>query len=274
MNNFLLTSIGFLFIISGCVPNPYLLNNNPECLSTIEGFYHSPFVVKVEKPTLVLTNEPRAILHGEILEFNDQGVLFDQSKQGPFYDPEPTFYNIDDILTLVDGNKNILYGEQIPSLVTTTELILNIRRVNDLNAKGIRLEFKPNSQFGFCLKPGLYEVKNLVFKYYPTNNLDRGVDYPSLFIQVDGNTSNYIGDIYLNPPDSLGATIKIPYKILDRPEVSGVVGATGGAVGGLLLAVANELAGVIGTHTLSFRDNTIITKGISSNKTNLIQIQK
>jgi len=269
-----IVTCGFLFLFASCIPNPYLLENNPKCTSSVEGYYHAPFEVKVEKSTLVLKKEPRAILYGKIVEFNDQGVLFDQPKQGPFYDPEPIFYKSDDILTLIDDNQKILFGEQIPSLVTTTKLLLYVKKVNDANAKTINLSLKPNQAFGFCLNPGLYKIEKLIFKYYPTNNLDRGVKFPPLYFQVDENTSNYIGDIFLNPTDSIGAMFNVPYKILDRPEVSVSVGIAGGAVGGLLLAVANELVGIIGTHRLSIRGNTTITKGVSPSKTNLIQIQK
>ena len=49
---------------------------------------------------------------------NWQAGLFDKTKSSPFYDPEPYLIPYNEIKSLIDENRNVIYGE-IPKKAST-----------------------------------------------------------------------------------------------------------------------------------------------------------
>jgi hypothetical protein len=237
-------------IMAGCTSKAVLLTNAPDCTSSVEGFLHSP-AVWMGNPSVLIRKRMNTleVVDGVIVEQQYDGIVFDQDRVSPFFDPGPELYPYEDLVAAVDEHRKVIHGELPKEYTRIWALELHVRPVDQPKARTLRMSFKPNERFGYCVPPGVYEVKRILF-VTRDGDKDEGVQFPELRLSVQENHSNYIGDLYLNAAGSdTSRAISIPYKVLARPNQGAALGAMFGPAGGVLHAVAKATAGTA-THAL------------------------
>ncbi len=244
------------FLTTGCATTKVAtLEKRPDCETSVEGFFHSQNVWAGRRPALILKSNKKKALGGELISTDENGVRFDVSRQGPFYDPEEEYYPYKDVKTLIGHKGEILYGQLPKNATVSWGLQLSLIPRKNRDQKPLKLELKPNESFGFCLQPGTYFIKDVYF-IDKHKNMDKAVDFPDLFIHVKRNASNYIGDIYLDPLEyNPEKEIVLPYKIHSRPRDAFNAGFLGGLVGGALHAASISAKGIIGQHSIIVKEN-------------------
>jgi hypothetical protein len=176
--------------------------------------------------------------------------MFDPARKGPFHDPEPKYYNFDQIITFIDKKGSIIAGSLPDKLSQAISLRLFLKSNTKPDTRAIKLTCNPNQRFAFCVPPDLYTIEMIHF-IDEKENIDAGVDYPKLMVEIKNNHSNYIGHLFLDPKSSkLLNPIIIPYKIYSRPEQASTASLLGGFIGGAIHLAAMEAKGVIGEHKL------------------------
>lgn len=257
-----LTCIVISVFMFGCSGAQKALSpeNVPNCMTIIEGNFHSRVTWNGDVPVLLLKNsENQDGMKGRIIEKTAEGIRFDQNRVSPFYDPAEKFYPYEDIICAIDENREIIYGS-IPnkfSIVWNADVELVPQ--DTLKAKPTILELKANRRFSFCLNTGLYLVKKITFK---GNNgyVDEAIHLPEMELMVERGYNNYVGDLYLNfSPLTSEETCLLPFKIKYRPDQA-AMGAMFGLVGALIYSATTaslheaSLKGAAGVHTLDVKE--------------------
>ena len=81
-----------LLILRCATSNVPTLGQEPECTSSIEGFFHCPHIWGFSRPAIVPKNGGNMeYIEGKILSIDDKGVTFDARPRG-LYDPKPKYY--------------------------------------------------------------------------------------------------------------------------------------------------------------------------------------
>ncbi len=269
INLFLLVAY---LLLAGCATTKIpTLEEKQDCLTSVEGFFHSRDVWAGRRPALILKSDQKKALGGELISYDENGVTFDASRQGPFYDPEKKYYPYKDVKTLIGHKGEVLYGQLPKDATVSWGLQLSLVPRKNRDQKSLKLELKPNEPFGYCLQPGIYFVKEVYF-IDKHKNMDKAVDFPDLFIHVEKNTSNYVGDIYLDPLEiNQEEEIALPYKIHSRPKDAFNAGFLGGLVGGALYAASISAKGIIGQHSIIVKeDKDFRHKGYNSKNVSLL----
>lgn len=253
----ILASLVCFALFSGCAgPKATRLDKEPNCASSVEGFFHSKEQWDKKVPALIVKGggDP-VILYGTIQELREDGIVFDPNRESPFYDPEAIFYPSSDIVAAIGQNRQVIFGRLPQRYGDTWVIELHLQHTDTPTSKPLRMILNPNERFGFCLPAGEYQVKEIFFSDHK-KNVDRGVEYPDLRLTATPNTSTYIGDIYLDyAPPSDSTAIVIPYKITARPDDSGLALVLGGFIGVTIYEVSLALKGVAGVHVLQIRDD-------------------
>jgi hypothetical protein len=247
----------FLFILTSCGPEVKILTPNSKCQTTVEGFYHVRVYMKWSEEAPTLFWKSKGQLHGvsgKILEINDEGVLFDPRREGPFYDPKPKFFPKDQIVTLIDSARHVILGEIPEKYTDGWQMVLWVKNVSLKNTEVIPLKLLPNSPFGFCMVPGLYHIERIQFKN-KVGIIDEGLEIPNLFFKVERNKANYIGDLYLDPKEFDQSVIGISYKNVYSPKEAFWAGAIGGLWGSALYHAYKAAKGADGVHFLMIKKN-------------------
>ncbi len=111
-----LTVVSLLLSSCASTKKAATLDKRPDCSCSLEGYFETKAVWSDKAPALI--NKINETFYGEIIEINDEGVLFDKTKSSPFYDPEPYLIPYNEIKSLIDENRNVIYGE-IPKQSST-----------------------------------------------------------------------------------------------------------------------------------------------------------
>ena len=270
-----LLSIVLMGMLSCSGSNKILLKNQPDCQSSVEGYYHCPDDWDGDAPVIIVKKrDVYEIIKGKIVSYDKNGVTFDPKKTSAFYDPKPKYYPFKDIETFIGENKEIIYGNIPKKYSDAYVLRLKLRSLEKMENDPILLELEPNRRFAFCLPVDIYLVTSINF-IDKDGNIDGAKDYPEMVIQVDDQCSNYIGHLFLNPKsDQLKNPIILPYEAVHRPKASASASFLGGMVGAALYEMAKKINGIIGEHKLYIgMDSGFIPEGKMPIKTNLLQVQ-
>lgn len=236
-----------------CAPtrNLPVLDKQPNCPTSIEGYYEHKSLWRGKVPALILRkNSEYKILGGKILSQTKTGVKFDPEREGAFYDPQPEFYPFEKIAAFIDEQGRVIAGAIPPELSERIMFELHLQPRNDAAAKPFRLVLHSGARFGFCIPGGVYSVSAIRF-IDKAGNIDIGAEYDSLEIQVQKGRANYIGHLTLGDAPAVASdSVLIPFKIGARPERLMAAGALGGAIGGALYGLSIKAQGVIGEHWL------------------------
>ena len=178
------------------------------------------------------------------------------------------------IETLIGNDGEILAGKMPKRMSRVFSIQLFLQLTTNEENEPIRLVLKPDKQFGFCIPPGTYVIKRILF-IDNDDNVDEGVDFPALFVNVEANHTNYLGDLFLDThKKELNNPINIAYKIVSRPQGAFAAGMMGGMIGGAIHGAAIASQGIIGEHKLFITSSeNFEPKGKNPPKTNLLQVQ-
>jgi len=247
---------------------------NPSCQTTVEGQYFAGDTWEGQSPALILKETQNdQIIYGKILHISSDSVLFDGAPQGPFYNPDPTTYSLNEVTAVIDTAGQVVHGYLPTAYSTSWRMELHIIRKGDPDQKVRRMMLHPESPFSFCLEPGTYQVEQIFF-HDPKGNMDRLAETPDFEFTIQAQAVNYLGDFYLDVPGDQGTKYELDYVIDYRPNSVPAAGMVGGAIGGVLLAAYQSAQGVIGTHTLRVVNNVEYTPQAPHPKqTHLLHIQ-
>jgi hypothetical protein len=118
-------------------------------------------------------------------------------------------------------------------------------------AKPHILSMKTNERFSYCIRPGTYAVKKIIFSS-SRDYVDETVNLPRTVLQVTDGCANYLGDLFLDHQAPGGPNVySLPFKVRNRPEA--ITAAQFGLVGALLYAASNK--NKPGVHTLLVKIN-------------------
>ncbi len=276
LKNIILSSITitFLFIFSSCANKAPLLKENPNCKSTIEGYYHCYGKWTGKAPVLFKKKGRKTIpIPGKILEQTDEGFLFDPDPSGPMFDGDPKFFPNEKIVAVLDSSYNTIFGELSERYKKTWELLLFVKNIDNKKSKEILLELKQNEHFGFCLEPGTYEIVRIQFRNLK-GKIDEGLEIPTLSFHIEENSVNYIGDLYLNFLDKRDNLIYLSYKNVYDPGGAAFAGFMGGAIGGAIYGAYKAAKGAEGIHRFSIENNNEFSSSFKlQKKTHLINVK-
>ena len=274
------------------------LERQPECGTTVEGFYYCAEPWDGPKPALIVRSGPEIrILKGTIVSRDERGITFDQSAEGMLRDPGPEHFPFKRVAALIGENGDVVYGRVPESCSKAYTLELHLRLADSPKAEVIKLSLKPNAQFAFCVPPGTYEVSDMRFINEQLKIVDGAVEPPRVRVVIEEGFSNYIGDWYMNCGPSPSDSIKVAYKIIRRPSeimsemaAAAVLGAvaptstsiirqavidqTTQAVASSLVAGAPLPKGAVGQHRFSIigRDS-YPKKGVGPIKVNIAAVR-
>ena len=227
------------------------LTKQPDCATSIEGYYEYRNHWSGKKPALIIRKDYEFdILFGQVISQTDKGVTFDPDREGVFYDPKPEFFPFTLLEAFIDQNGRVIAGAIPAKLSKAISLEVHLKAKNVSETKPYKLLLKPNESFGYCIPSGVYHVSAIRF-VDKEGNVDIGVNYPILEIQIEKGRSNYIGHLLLgHSPIAVRDSVLIPFKIGSRPRGAMAAGILGGAIGGALHAASLAAKGVVGEHKL------------------------
>ena len=249
------------------------------CSTTIEGNFLYEAKWEGIAPAILIWERGRyKALSGEIISQDSSGIIFDQEKQSPVFDPKPKYYAFNDIVLAVDQNGKIIAGkipERLQRIKFIEILMINLAS-NFSNDFEFMIQLKPNQPFGFCIQPGNYLVKEIRFVDH-FSNVDVNADSLDITFTIDKQRANYIGDIYIGqkPPQNIPAdSINIEYKILSRPNDSAAANYLSGVLGWIYYESYINSDNVIGEHILWIANdyNHFEKKGKASSVKNLLNL--
>ena len=233
----------------GCSGGKKLVSTkkDPSCLTSVEGSFQSKVAWTKEAPALVLKDGGQfTVIYGDLMEIKNDGVVFDPRREG-LYNAPAKLYPSQDIICAVNKNREVVYGK-IPKDYSTGFWNLDIYFVsaNQTEMKPFRLSMKTNERFSYCLDPGKYVIKKIIFatsKQY----VDETANIPLITFEVAKGHANYLGDLYLDfEMPGKPNVCALPFKAKDRPGAHSA--AMFGLVGALLYAASND--NKEGIHTL------------------------
>ena len=244
--------LAFVFL-SGCASTTKIstLVEEPECMTSLEGYYHCKEAWVGPKPPAIVVVANRAsssreyykAIQVEIVSLDDRGLTIKPNAKASSpnsaraYNPKArspdstrTYYELSELTAVIDEDGKVVYGS-IPmkfSSALLLELYLEgFGSSYSSDSKSYKLRLTPNERFGYCLPSGIYKVAEVRF-IDGSNNVALGVNCPDLRITVNGGRSNYIGDLFLNfekseTPDSVRIRyrVSIPYKIISTSDAAG-----------------------------------------------------
>ncbi len=236
-----------------CAPTRNLpaLDKQPNCPTSIEGYYEHKSLWRGKTPALIVRkNSEYKIMGGKILAQTEAGVKFDPERESAFYDPQPEFYPFEKIAAFIDEQGRVVKGAIPPVLSERIMLELHLQPRNDAAVKPFKLVLHSGARFGYCIPSDVYSVSAIRF-IDKAGNIDLGVEYDSLEIRAQKGRANYVGHLTLgDAPTSASDSLLIPFKVGARPEGLVAAGVLGGAIGGALYGVSLKARGVIGEHWL------------------------
>lgn len=245
LKNISLLAVSVFFL--SCGPKELAkIDSGSPCPAIIEGYFHYEGNWFGEKPLLTTRGVGRnkEFRTGKIIEITDEGVVFDQDRVSPVYNPEPRLFLNREIHSLVDNNGEIIIGEFPNRQIRTEYLDLVIRRdVPDADLEIVRL--RPNELFGYCITPDTYTLVNINWKRV-NGDIDGTAFSPVGRFEVRDNEVNYLGWLSLGgSPLENSNTLSLPLRIVHRAQGSALASQFG-LVGALLYEAGVSAEGVIG----------------------------
>ena len=227
---------------------------NPDCKHIISGKSIFNYIWLGRVPVMIINyHGSHEFLFGKLGEKTSEGYMFYPERIHNFgYAPKDRLYKFSEIECLFDSSRNKIYGSIPKDILEEWKMIWQIVPYLNKSKKITYLEIESNSEFSFCLDPGIYQVQNIEFiKSNKKGFLDISVYLPEMIFEVDSNKNNYIGDIYLDEKDKIVEAFEIPCKVGSRPS-----DAAAGYWLGLTGAIVNEAikSGENPTHTIFVRD--------------------
>ena len=263
-----------LFIFLGCSQSTIVpFEESSECQTTVEGNYFAGDSWDGEAPAIILPGNPEPTwMNGALLNITEDSVTFDGNKQGPFYDPEPNTWSLDEVQTVIDSSGRVIHGFIPAKLSNAWRLELHVVRKEDPKKKTNVMLLQPESLFAFCIEPGTYSIKQIYFKD-GKGNIDK-LKFPTNFeFTVKADKSNYIGDFYLNIPGGKGQIFDLEFVTVrsNKAALAGaLVGGVGGAVASAVISIAHA-----NTHKLRVENNPdFSTQSPSPKVTSIIKLKE
>lgn len=238
---FLILSLCYLTSCSTTELTKYS-SSNP-CFTTLEGKFKSSIPKwRGETPNLLIKGQGSSVekISGKVIEVKEDGVLFDQKRQSPTYDPEPKFYPKDEIYSFIDSNGELIFGENPRKKhdIEKVKFIFNTSSNDD--TKPVSFKAKKDQVFSYCITPGTYTLDRIFVdrgKLY----VDKSAKNIELQVDVKSSATNYLGTLYIDYTDSLQIqpSFHIPLKMHNRPKGM-VYGVAFGLVGAATYSAKNS----------------------------------
>lgn len=190
--------LAIMTVLYGCKTYAPTTDENPDCKTVVSGNIFFDVRTKWKAPALVIKVDGRyKFLHGRILEKKDDGYMFAPEVTNKFdREREPRLYNWKEIVLLMDSSKTILYGaipEEYNNFWTYDWCLIP----ESAPSSPIHLKMKSNQPFSYCLEPGNYTVRNIIFINNRIENYsDISLNASMISFGVKKNLNNYIGDIH------------------------------------------------------------------------------
>ena len=211
-----LLAAGLLTLLTSCGPTNLLVQKLPYLSPTtiaIKGHTDGP-VWLYSRPILMIKqigSQPQR-LKGKIVSVTDSGIVFNPGREGPFYDPDTTFYRSDAILSFVDKKGHLIFGKWPNTGRLLGEVEIKVKSYPDRkHYYAFRTNF--HDTFFYPLPPGKYIITSIILfsrgrdMYVTTNPINK-------FFVIKPNCINYFGDLYLYTTGERGAIhLDVPMKM-------------------------------------------------------------
>ena len=228
-----------LIIFTACnTNNLYRFDEDPNCTTTIEGYFSAPNIWDSYYPAIVKKGQ---IVYGNVISKSDKDIIFVERKSGIFHSPDTLKFPIQDIETIIDSEKNCIYGA-IPNKFAVKGLKVKMYLIKRYapELESIFLELEPNKSFSYCVAPGTYGIDRIEVIY--KKGIDESLSVPFRPFIIKPNTTNYIGNVSLLVDTSACTdnVYKIPFKNLVNNSDAAVAGFLGGVIGGVIYAAVKS----------------------------------
>ena len=269
----------FIFIFTGCSSNKFIeISDSSDCQTTLEGNFYSPPIYKYYAPAILFPKTDKVwIRYGKVIKKDDKGVLFLEKKNGWLDSQDTMYFKYDEIRAIVDSNKYCVWGKLNDNENGGLYIKATLNYLEDPKYAPIYLELTPGKNFAYCVRPGKYEITNIILSY---QNENKDIYYSSYSdkiakLEVKTGVANYIGDIKLindNNADTDSVSLIIPYKEQSKGTSAAAVGgllggAIGGAIAGAITGAANASADSAGV----FKFNIEYSQGFKSKTKNKVE---
>jgi hypothetical protein len=198
-------------------------------------------------------------IYGKALSVTDAGIMFDGDREGPFHDPDPKLYPLDQVVCVVDSAQNVLYGTLPEGKRVTWDMDIVFRRTDDTTAEPLKFVLHAGEPFSFCVPPGSYAARAFLFNQGA--DIAAGELIPSMSFTVLPKRVNYIGEIRVDvdSADAPGVCV-VPYKMIKTGSTGW--GGMFGLVGGLVEGLTTDY-GIQGGHRLRIQNGEAHTSALA-----------
>lgn len=185
---------------------------------------------------------------GEIIEYNEKGVLFNEDRRSLVNTPEQEYYSENEIYSLIGDDGSILIGEYPDQEYETRYFIFFLKETGTEEfISGIKLE--PGKAFSYCVDPGEYKLESIIWER-KNGDEDKSSDMLNLSspFTVKSDSANYLGSIFVNYNDDIPKAEKFVYRMKEhkRPDRSIGLGIGFGLSGVLINEIAKN-KGIVST---------------------------
>lgn len=219
----------------GCSSNKFIkLEDDPACKTVFSGNLVNTPIWDSYFPAIVLKNGylKRTLSY----KMKEDGVDFIEKKSGIFSSIDTVFYPFSEILTIIDTNKNCIYGS-MPKTFLAKDLFVRIHLHyigNEPDYWPTYIEMKAGESFSYCVKPGIYLVTKIQF--FREKDEDQSLRLPYIELVAQPNSIHNTVSFNITPCDipvkSQSKNIfYVPYKIISRTTETAVAGLLGGETG-------------------------------------------
>lgn len=257
-------------ITAGCSNYALTTIENPNCKTIISGKTICATKWNYQNPAIIAENlfGGEMICLGLELKKVDSGFNLKQysTREKRFLN---RFFKFDEVQYAVDSIGNSVYGTLPEKYAHKWKMHIEFKSIDTKSNNSFSLEIFPNRKFSFCVEPGIYEVESMYFESLTTilhTDIVDNEDLPEIILDIQPNTINYIGDIYLDSLVPNKTITKITCKEGIRPK--DIYPSNLGLIGGLLTKA--QKYGNYYYHTLAIKNEPPI--GFNG-KESLLQIK-
>ena len=254
MNFKTILTVAVFVLFSGCVNRAVKTKNDPNCRTTLVGKLHVPLYWTGEKPPVLVRKHDYqyTTYYGQIIEINENEVIFDQNRESLLFNPEPTSFPIEEVACLIDSSGKVLLGSIPRTYYTPWEFEIGVVPVENEKRKPLWIRFDANQPFSYCLPPAKYKIKSFIFFKGP-QVYDYSYGRPSTTFVVEPNKTNYLGDLFLDVPLEKAYTITVKCHKGRRPYDDAVKTILGDGA-----AIINDISKLRSrlTHSIAVTDSS------------------
>ncbi len=256
----LMTAIITILFLSSCSTNKFIaLSDNSDCVTTLEGRFLTKDEYNYYAPILLFEKKYKM---GKVIKFDDAGVFFVEKKSGILHSPDTLSFKYNEIRAVVDSNKQCIWGELKSREKQKVELRLYATRKDDPEYSPIYIDMVSETDFSYCVKPGVYVISGIYREEKPSS-LDKAyvsIRQPLFEFVVEKGKTNYLGDITLVADNKKTQnTLSVAFK--EQGSASPLIG---GLFGGLAYGVTNALLNATADSCGSFNLDIIHDKEYES----------